>query len=119
MCHRPFPVLRFEGELSRQSRQLRDRRYLKDGPVPMPNRPLRSPTAQRASLILDANSAFSDKSYALADGVLTLRGRVAISTPAAISVRRSRRCRARPLSSTVPRRLPTPRSSPPPSRRNG
>jgi hypothetical protein len=60
-------------------------------PVPMRNRPLRSPTAQRASLILEANSAFAATNHMLRPTASSLcgvawRGRT-ISTPAAISVR--------------------------------
>ena len=81
--------------------------------------------AYNAKSVTDTRSELglrTDKSYAMQDAILTLRGRVAgrtISVLTAISVRHSRRCRAHPLSSTAPRRQAIQRSSPPPSRRNG
>ena len=71
----------------------------------------RSVTASRSEL-----GVRTDKSFAMQDSILTLRGRAAwltITITIAISARRSRRCRAHRLSSTAQRRRATPRSPPP------
>ena len=81
---------------------------------PMPNRPSSAPTILRWPMaprsVTDPRSELgfrTDKSFAMPDGVLTLRGRLAWAhdyDPTARSARPSRRCRARASSSTARRR---------------
>jgi len=96
---------------------------------PMPSRrwsaptPLRWPMAPGASPHRAASSGFgrTDPSRwptASSRCAAALHGRT-ISTPIATSPPPSRRCRARPSSSTAPRRPMTPLLSPPPRSRNG